>query len=526
MQKLIEAAIIKKCQSLLRKEEKRRYILSKYRGKHQLRTGSAPQLVPFRFPRTWEVSKHFDPRYCLKHAEYLAKVIWKKIQSGTYQPEPAILTEIPKPNGEKRTITIFTIPDAAVANVTFAQLRQKNARLFSPFSYAYLKDRGLFDAVVQLKSYISAGQSYILEMDFSKYFDTIEHRYIEHLVENGGFNFSGAEKVIIREFLRHRISSAKSYSRAATARKSRGVPQGSSISLFLANLAGHELDRRLEASNGRFVRFADDVVVVTETHRDAIRAAASFEEHCRYSGISVNYKKSDGISLLQPRSSLEKRSFFVDNDDGHDLNIKESFDYLGHKFSRDKIQLSSRSITRAKNRVAKIIYLNLLYSLQYGFSPARINGGAFDWDLVTCVNEIRKYIYGRLSETEISTFITQGTSIPPLRGFAGFCALVDDISQLKELDGWMLDTLRRALKERYSRISAMTGTQARTVPVAEALISGSWHNGGLNADARLPSFVRSWRASRKRFKLHGLEGLRSPNYYADFSDVSALFYEL
>ena len=378
MEKLIEVAIVKKCRSLLRKEEKRRYITAKYRKKHELRTGTSAAVGPFRFPSTWSVSKHFDPRYCLKHAEFLARAIWRRIQEGSYQPEPAILTDIPKPNGEKRTITIFTIPDAAVANVTFARLRDKNARLFSPFSYAYLKDRGLFDAVVQLKSYLSVGQSYVLEMDFSKYFDTIEHRYIEHLMENAGFNFSTAERAIIREFLQHRISSAKAYSRASTFRKTRGVPQGSSISLFLANLAGHELDRRLEASNGRFVRFADDVVVVTETHRDAIKAAANFEEHCRYSGISVNYKKSDEMSILIPRSALDTRSFFLNNDDGHDLNVKDYFDYLGHKFSRDKIQLSSKSIIRAKNRVSKIIYLNLLYSLQYGLSNARLDGSAFD----------------------------------------------------------------------------------------------------------------------------------------------------
>lgn len=145
---------------------------------------------------------------------------------------------------------------------------------------------------------------------------------------------------------------------------------------------------------------------------------------------------------------------------------------------------------------------------------------------MTCVNEIRKYIYGRLSEDDISTFITQGTTIPPLRGFAGFCALVNDVSQFRELDGWMLDTLRRALNERYKRIAIVAGTPGRLVPSPESLINGNWHSSALNMDVRLPSFVRSWRASRKRFKLHGLEGLRNPSYYADFADVNAFFYEL
>jgi RNA-directed DNA polymerase len=121
------------------------------------------------------VSSHSDPRYCLKNSEFLARVIWNRIQEGEYEAAPTFQVELPKPNGEKRIIMVFAIPDAAVANVIFAKLRDKNARLFYPFSYAYLRDRGLFDAVIKLRSHLSRGQSYLLEMDFSKYFDTIEY---------------------------------------------------------------------------------------------------------------------------------------------------------------------------------------------------------------------------------------------------------------------------------------------------------------------------------------------------------------
>ena len=35
--------------------------------------------------------------------------------------------------------------------------RDKNSSLFSPFTYAYLKDRGLFDAIIQLRSFLGSG---------------------------------------------------------------------------------------------------------------------------------------------------------------------------------------------------------------------------------------------------------------------------------------------------------------------------------------------------------------------------------
>lgn len=526
MEHLIYDAIIRKCQNLIRKEEKRRYIKNKYRSKYQLRTGFAPKTPPFSVPNMWNVSNHFDPRYCLRTAKFLARVIWRRIKENKYEPQPAIRVEIPKPNGDKRAIMVFSIPDAAVANVVFAKLRSKNSRLFSPFSYAYSRDKGLFDAVIQLRSYLSDGPRYLLEMDFSKYFDTIEHRYIDYLFSNGGFNFSSAELNVLRAFLRHKISSVKNYDPNTDERRERGVPQGSSVSLFLANLAGHELDRRLEAGNGRFVRFADDVVVVAATHRDAIEAAMNFEEHCKFSGISVNYEKSQGISLFSPRSKLEKRSFFVDVDDGDELVQKDSFDYLGHKFSRNSLHLSSKLVNRIKNRIAKIIYLNLLYSLKFGISNARISGSGFDWDLVTCINEIRGYVYGGISEKEIAHFITKGTRIAPFRGFIGFCTLVDDIAQFRELDGWMIDIVQRGLAKRYKTIALRSQGISKKIPTKSALIDGTWYQSAEDIETKMPSFVRAWRAARKRFKLHGLAGLKNPAYYSTFSsDTLSSLYE-
>jgi len=522
MQEQIQKAIEAKAKSLLKKEEKRRYIKKKYRTKFTLRTGIPATVTPFRFPRIWDTELHFDPRYCLKHSKFLAKIIWQKIQTGDYDPLPAMRISIPKPTGGERTIMVFSIPDAAVANLFYRRLRDKNSSQFSPFTYAYLRDRGLFDAVIQLKSYIDAGQGYLVEMDFSKYFDTIEHRYIEYLMKTQPFNFSNAERNVIGAFLNHRIADSKSYSIESTERRTVGVPQGSSISLFLANLAGHELDRKLEEINGRFVRFADDVVVVTKSHKDAVNVVNAFEDHCRYSGISINYEKSNGISLLQPSSKTNVRSFFLDEDDGHDLTVRADFDYLGHKFQRDAVLLSSRSVTRAKNRVAKIMHLNLLYSLDKGgFDARRITGTGFDWDLLNCINELRRFIYGNIRQDELQNFVSSGTKIKKFRGFIGFCPLVDKVDQFSSLDGWVIDVLRRTLKERYSRIAP-----GKIVPSKADLISGAWFKNEEipHLEASLPSFALAWRAARKRYKLQGLKDFDSPSYYSGIAGGLAGFH--
>lgn len=85
------------------------------------------------------------------------------------------------------------------------------------------------------------------------------------------------------------------------------------MSLFLSNIAAHELDRELERSNGMFVRFADDIVCVSFDHRDALAVVDAFRSHGYFSGILINYQKSPGIKLLEPVSNADVRDFFVDN---------------------------------------------------------------------------------------------------------------------------------------------------------------------------------------------------------------------
>lgn len=436
---------------------------------------------------------------------------------------------------------VFSVPDAAVANLFYRKLRDKNRNLFSPFSYAYMKDRGLFDAVIQLRSYLVGGKKYVIQFDFAKYFDSIDHKYIEHLFNRTNFNVSDTEKYLIREFLKHPISDAKDYAFDSAEKRLTGVPQGSSLSLFLANMAGHELDRRLESTNGQFVRFADDIVAITNSHDDALNVLKSFDDHCRYSGIAINHEKSPGISILESAVKSEKRTFFLNDGDGNEIDEIGDFDYIGHKFLPDKIMLSTRGMKRTRRRVAKIIYLHLLYTLKKfkRFDLSRVRGQHFDWDLVTCVNEVRKFIYGGLKQSEIMSFVSGDGRLGKMRGFIGFCPLMDSIEQFRELDGWLLDVIRRALTERYRLIHNMRKAKAKakgtklkilrkSVPSKKALIAGSWYNGPakLTLELGAPSFVLAWRAARKKYKQYGLDDFEDPKYYShasSFPSISGLY---
>lgn len=516
MREAIEAAIERQARKLIERKNRARFAAEKYQRRYRLRTGNTPYPGTDRAPGIWNINPHFDPVHCIRHSRYIAKTIWQKIQAREYSVGPAVQFKIPKDSGGHREIMVFSIPDAAVANVFNRKLRDRNRNLQSPFCYSYRKDRTIFDAVLHTASLLEGEKVYVTQYDFAKYFDSIKHEYIDFLLESDHFFVSPMEKFVIGEFLKHRYSSRKDYGTAPFQQRKVGVPQGCSLSLFLSNIAAHELDRTLERGNGSFVRFADDIVCVTREYDDASRIAEAFREHCHYTGITINFEKSPGICFLRGSRKGEDREFFLDKGDLGKIKSLAEFDYIGHKFTKDHVRISSRGIQRIKRKIGKIIYVHLLSNLRRGeFSHARVGAGFYDWDLVTCVNELKSYIYGGLKERRLVAFLEENKRVKRFKGLMSFYPLVTTVEQFSTLDGWLVSVLRRAIKERAKLIHEKFGLTLRPLKEQE-VINGEWYQfgKGIQLETRAPSFALAWRAARKAFKQYGLTDFEVPTYYS------------
>jgi RNA-directed DNA polymerase len=517
LQELIEQAIIRKSRAVLRNQRIERASHFKNADRYRKRTGLVPGTPSASDPAWWAYHPHFDPRYCITHARFLSKVIWRKLKDNLYHPVPAIQFDIPKPDGSFRKIMAFAIPDSALANVVHRNATKRNTNLFSSYSFAYRSDKSVFDAILNLSRSLSGAKSYIIQFDFSKYFDSIDHGYLNKILfQKKLFLLPEAERNAINAFLKHEYASFKDYPNSVFDERIAGVPQGSSLSLFLSNAAAHELDLALERQNGTFVRFADDVVAVTQSYTDALAVSREFRNHCEAAGLSINYEKSPGIMLFGGSKDREKRDFVVDHDDGALLKTESFIDYLGHRVTPQGVCLPDKSVKRIKAKLSQMIYKHLfLHRRGQGgaFDSARIGAGFGDWDMVTCLNEARRYIYGGLREGQISAFLENDAKPPFVRGLMAFLPLTTDVNQLSELDGWLLSVVRRAQRERV-RVLAGFGHSIATLTKQE-IISGSWYNYPLiTNDASLPSFVRAWRTARKYYLRYGLSEINPPSYYS------------
>lgn len=517
MEDALCAAIEHQAKKLLERDKRSRFSGVKYARRYKLRTGRQPVLPNHRRPLIWDFGNDFNPIYCIRHSKYLAKVIWKKILAREYKVRPALLYKIPKDGGGYREIMVFSIIDAAVANLFNRKLRDRNKNILSSFCYSYRKDRGLFDAVLQLSSLLKSERAYVVQFDFSKYFDSIKHDYIRFILERDFFVISPTEKFIIEQFLEHPYAEPSDYKKGKFEQRSIGVPQGSSLSLFLSNIAAHELDKQLEKINGMFVRFADDIVCVAYNHDDALSVVEYFRSHCHYSGISINYQKSPGINLLRSPAPTDDRNAFFNNGDIGPIKIIDEFDYIGHKFSRGSVKIAGKGIKRIKKRISSLIYIHLLHNprSRAEFSVKRIGGSFYDWDLVTCINEIRRYINGGLKESQLRSFLDKNNRIRRFKGLMSFYPLVTSVEQFSELDGWLVSVLRRAIKERSKALQSNFGIALKPLSDKQ-IISGDWYGfqAGISLETNAPSFVLAWRAARKSFKQYGLLDFEQPSYYA------------
>ncbi|MGJ8534963.1 MAG: reverse transcriptase domain-containing protein [Alphaproteobacteria bacterium] len=489
---------------------------AKYREKFERRTGIDAALPSVR-SRT-PLNRHFDPRHCKRNANVIATAIWHKVLRYGYDPEPALRFLIPKPDGSNREITAFGIPDAALANVVFRRTLNRNKKRLSPHSYAYHPDKNVFDAILALREFDKDGKLFAVQIDFEKYFDNIPANYLKKKIsDRSTVSLTPHERHIFEAFLHHRFGGTEAHKLSMFKRKVKGTPQGSSASLVLANLANHDLDRKLSVEAGKFVRFADDVVAICGSYEDAQRLERCFDRHCAESGLIVNRKKSPGISVI--------------SDYQHEIRTINDFTYLGYGFKDTGLTLPEKTKKKLQQKMSRLANIYLINSLKYGFDRSRANRRhGYDWDLLGLIYELRRGFYGGLKEQDIQEFLYHGGRLKKMRGLMGFYCLIEDPSVLRALDGWTVNMVRRASVQRR-RILRNRYRRSCPTPSNQELILGNWiapsawredDTAESAVEVVFPSLVRGWRAARKHFFTFGLEGVQAPGYDSSF-DVSILF---
>ena len=227
--------------------------------------------------------------------------IREELITGTYQPMPVRKKEIPKDGGTKvRVLSIPSIRDRVVQGALKLILEPIFEADFQPGSYGYRPKRAAHEAINRVARGIVETKTKIIDLDLRAFFDNVQHFLLLEKV---------AKRVQDDQVMRLLKMILK-----ATGKK--GVPQGGVISPVLSNLYLNEVDRMLERAiettrrkqytNIQYARFADDLVILVDSHprHDWIVEAVTkrLREELGKLRVEVNEEKSRIVDLRKAGS--------------------------------------------------------------------------------------------------------------------------------------------------------------------------------------------------------------------------------
>ena len=245
-----------------------------------------------------------------KYRRHLASHITQLIQEvkhKSYQPKPSRQVHIPKDDGSSRPICLPTNRDKHLQRAVMIILEAVYEPHFYTHSYGFRPNRSGRIAMKVLLNWLSIHNGgWILEIDLSKFFDTIPHDQLLQVMSQ-----KIGDKVIL-----HLI---KSWLKAGVIvdgqviTSDTGTPQGGVISPLCANVYLDmaldqwfikELQPKLEGES-LLVRYADDFVLAFKDQDDMKSVEEAIKLRLELYGLTVNTKKSRTVDLRKPERNIQ-----------------------------------------------------------------------------------------------------------------------------------------------------------------------------------------------------------------------------
>lgn len=229
-------------------------------------------------------------------ATFLAAVR-EDLVTGRYQPLPNRRVEIPKGDGKVRTRQIPCIRDRVVQGALKLILEAVFEADFCSNSYGYRPKRSPHGALAEVRRRLLRRRSTVIEVDLSRYFDTIRHAVLLDQI---------AQRIQDPQVM-HLVN------QILKAGGKVGVPQGGPFSPLAANIYLNEVDGFFDAIRGRTAeggyealndhRFADDIVITVSGHHTqrgwAERARQRLQEQLVPLGVELNLGKTRMVNTLK-----------------------------------------------------------------------------------------------------------------------------------------------------------------------------------------------------------------------------------
>lgn len=302
---------------------------------------------------------------------------------GKYEISPPHTAQIPKDNGEFRTVYVNEPIDRVILSIANDLLFDLMPEMVHKSCKSYQTGIGCGKVVTEVSHKIvnAANKGFLgWKSDLSKYFDSVPIQFVDEAFDN--VEAKHGPSVLIDVLRKYYHSDLFFNEDNNLLGQYQSLKQGCAVASWLADVLLYELDEELSQMNGYYVRYSDDMLFIGE-----------------------DYEKA--MSILQKR--LDEKSMKLNPKKVEYLTLDNWFKFLGFSIKGSMISLSSSRIKTFQKEVERRTIRRS------------------DTTLVKAVNAVNRYLYKGNGE------FSWATQILPV------CNVRQD---LDELNKFVMDCLR------------------------------------------------------------------------------------
>lgn len=237
---------------------------------------------------------------------------------GQYEIAPPHTAQIPKDNGEFRTVYVNEPIDRVVLGIANDLLFDLMPEMLHPSCKSYQRGIGCGKVVTEASHRLvdAVGKGFMgWKSDLSKYFDSVPLEYIDEAFDK--VEARHGHSVLIDVLRKYYHSDLYFDGNNTLQRKFQSLKQGCAVASWLANVLLYDLDEELSRMNGYYIRYSDDMLFIGEDYGKA-------------------------MEVLQKR--LEEKSMKLNPKKVEYLTTDKWFKFLGFSIKGSMISLSSGRI--------------------------------------------------------------------------------------------------------------------------------------------------------------------------------------